>query len=185
MFNQSILGDFKVHPTHSHCTSTFSSDSQGSGEVLLHESLGKRRWTQSIINTRQSLLTPMTGLDNKHRGNNDSFAAAVSGRSLHRCASAVRRQRQLALSRGNIWFRHVLGWGFKLLFWVGKRAHTHHIMLLLFSFNAQRYLRRFYGLPAGLQGRQRMSGAIQTKIKEMQQFFKLKVTRSEKQLFIL
>ncbi|XP_070761481.1 collagenase 3 [Enoplosus armatus] len=41
---------------------------------------------------------------------------------------------------------------------------------------AQKYLSRFYGLPAGLQGRQRSSGAFETKIKEMQKFFKLKVT---------
>uniref|UniRef100_A0A3Q4AQT4 Collagenase 3 n=1 Tax=Mola mola TaxID=94237 RepID=A0A3Q4AQT4_MOLML len=41
---------------------------------------------------------------------------------------------------------------------------------------AEKYLRRFYGLPAGLQGRQRTSGAFEAKIKEMQHFFKLKVT---------
>ncbi|XP_037630474.1 collagenase 3 [Sebastes umbrosus] len=41
---------------------------------------------------------------------------------------------------------------------------------------AEKYLRRFYGLPAGLQGRQRSSGPLQTKIMEMQKFFKLKVT---------
>uniref|UniRef100_A0A8C9Y115 Collagenase 3 n=1 Tax=Sander lucioperca TaxID=283035 RepID=A0A8C9Y115_SANLU len=46
----------------------------------------------------------------------------------------------------------------------------------VFSFNKQKYLRQFYGLPTGLQGRQRSSGAFQTKIKEMQRFFKLKVT---------
>lgn len=44
----------------------------------------------------------------------------------------------------------------------------------------QKYLRRFYGLPAGLQGRRRSSDAFQTKIKEMQKFFKLKVTRWRK-----
>ncbi|XP_026186334.1 collagenase 3 [Mastacembelus armatus] len=41
---------------------------------------------------------------------------------------------------------------------------------------AEKYLRRFYGLPAGLQGAQRSSGAFQAKIKEMQKFFNLKVT---------
>ncbi|XP_068569056.1 collagenase 3 [Cebidichthys violaceus] len=40
----------------------------------------------------------------------------------------------------------------------------------------EKYLRRFYGLPAGLQGIQSSSGAFQTKIREMQTFFKLKVT---------
>ncbi|KAI4815371.1 hypothetical protein KUCAC02_005519, partial [Chaenocephalus aceratus] len=38
------------------------------------------------------------------------------------------------------------------------------------------YLRRFYGLPAGLQGRQKSSGTFQNKIKEMQRFFQLEVT---------
>ncbi|XP_029302243.1 LOW QUALITY PROTEIN: collagenase 3-like [Cottoperca gobio] len=41
---------------------------------------------------------------------------------------------------------------------------------------AEKYLRRFYGLPAGLQGRQRSSGPFETKMEEMQRFFKLKVT---------
>ncbi|KAM3869175.1 collagenase 3 [Diretmus argenteus] len=41
---------------------------------------------------------------------------------------------------------------------------------------AERYLRRFYDLPAGLLGTQKPSDAMQTKIKEMQTFFKLKVT---------
>ncbi|KAM8904266.1 collagenase 3 [Spinachia spinachia] len=41
---------------------------------------------------------------------------------------------------------------------------------------AERYLRRFYGLAPGLQGRERSSGAFQAKIMEMQTFFKLKVT---------
>ncbi|XP_029028166.1 collagenase 3 [Betta splendens] len=41
---------------------------------------------------------------------------------------------------------------------------------------AERYLKRFYGLPAGLQGRQRSADAFQTQLKEMQKFFKLKIT---------
>ncbi|KAF3693003.1 Collagenase 3 [Channa argus] len=41
---------------------------------------------------------------------------------------------------------------------------------------AEKYLRRFYGLPAGLQGKKGSSDAIQTKIKEMQKFFNLEVT---------
>ncbi|XP_040044757.1 collagenase 3 [Gasterosteus aculeatus] len=41
---------------------------------------------------------------------------------------------------------------------------------------AERYLRRFYGLPPGLQGGESSSGAFQTKMREMQTFFKLKVT---------
>ncbi|XP_028320711.1 collagenase 3 [Gouania willdenowi] len=41
---------------------------------------------------------------------------------------------------------------------------------------AEKYLQQFYGLPAGLQGRQTTYGAFQTKIKEMQKFFKLEVT---------
>ncbi|XP_075330584.1 collagenase 3 [Odontesthes bonariensis] len=41
---------------------------------------------------------------------------------------------------------------------------------------AEKYLRRFYGLPAGYQGRQSSSGAFQTKIMDMQRFFKLEVT---------
>ncbi|KAM7413465.1 hypothetical protein PAMA_020723 [Pampus argenteus] len=41
---------------------------------------------------------------------------------------------------------------------------------------AEKYLRQFYGLPAGLQGRQRSTGSFETKVKEMQRFFKLKVT---------
>lgn len=55
----------------------------------------------------------------------------------------------------------------------------------MFSFHKQKYLRRFYGLPAGLQGRQRSAGALESKIKEMQKFFKLKVSRSGKFLLIL
>lgn len=51
---------------------------------------------------------------------------------------------------------------------------------LLFSLNEQKYLRKFYGLPAGLQGRQRTSDAFQDKIKDMQRFFNLKVSRSAK-----
>lgn len=47
---------------------------------------------------------------------------------------------------------------------------------MLFSFK-QKYLRRFYGFPAGLQGKQQASGVFETKIKEMQKFFKLEVTR--------
>ncbi|XP_033970729.1 collagenase 3 [Trematomus bernacchii] len=41
---------------------------------------------------------------------------------------------------------------------------------------AENYLRRFYGLPAGLRGRQKSSGTFQNKIKEMQRFFQLEVT---------
>ncbi|KAM3615875.1 uncharacterized protein V6R79_008903 [Siganus canaliculatus] len=41
---------------------------------------------------------------------------------------------------------------------------------------AERYLHRFYGLPAGLQGKDRIHDAFKTKIMEMQRFFKLKVT---------
>ncbi|KAI9537203.1 hypothetical protein NQZ68_027237 [Dissostichus eleginoides] len=41
---------------------------------------------------------------------------------------------------------------------------------------AENYLRRFYGLPTGLQGRQKSSGTFQNKIKEMQRFFQLEVT---------
>ncbi|XP_056139446.1 collagenase 3 [Lampris incognitus] len=41
---------------------------------------------------------------------------------------------------------------------------------------AERYLRRLYDLPAGLLGNQKSSDAMRTKIKEMQNFFKLKVT---------
>lgn len=55
-----------------------------------------------------------------------------------------------------------------------------NVIQLLFSLNKQKYLRRFYDLPAGFQGRQRSSGAFETKIKEMQRFFKLKVTTSGK-----
>ncbi|KAF7657405.1 hypothetical protein LDENG_00027860 [Lucifuga dentata] len=41
---------------------------------------------------------------------------------------------------------------------------------------AEKYLRRFYELPAGLHGGQKPSGALRTKIAEMQSFFKLEVT---------
>ncbi|KAK2846976.1 hypothetical protein Q5P01_009975 [Channa striata] len=41
---------------------------------------------------------------------------------------------------------------------------------------AEKYLRRFYGLPTGFQGSQGSSHAFQRKIKEMQEFFKLEVT---------
>ncbi|XP_029922882.1 collagenase 3 [Myripristis murdjan] len=41
---------------------------------------------------------------------------------------------------------------------------------------AEKYLRRYYGLPTGLLGSRKSSDAMQTKIKEMQSFFKLKVT---------
>ncbi|KAJ0021851.1 hypothetical protein NQD34_009341 [Periophthalmus magnuspinnatus] len=41
---------------------------------------------------------------------------------------------------------------------------------------AERYLHRFYGLPAGLRGRKASLDAFQDKIKEMQEFFKLEVT---------
>ncbi|CAI5694021.1 unnamed protein product [Oreochromis niloticus] len=41
---------------------------------------------------------------------------------------------------------------------------------------AEKYLRRFYGLPSGLQGSRTSSNFLQAKIKEMQKFFKLEVT---------
>ncbi|XP_041851829.1 collagenase 3 [Melanotaenia boesemani] len=41
---------------------------------------------------------------------------------------------------------------------------------------AEEYLRRFYNFPIGLQGRKSSSDAFQTKLKEMQKFFKLEVT---------
>ncbi|XP_037534031.1 collagenase 3 [Nematolebias whitei] len=41
---------------------------------------------------------------------------------------------------------------------------------------AEKYLRRFYNLPVGLQGTQTSSSDFQTKIKEMQRFFNLEVT---------
>lgn len=44
------------------------------------------------------------------------------------------------------------------------------------SVHQQKYLRRFYGLPVGLQGGRGTSGDFQTKIKEMQRFFKLEVS---------
>ncbi|XP_053176686.1 collagenase 3 [Scomber japonicus] len=43
---------------------------------------------------------------------------------------------------------------------------------------AEKYLRRYYALPAGLQGGGSSAGSFQTKVKEMQKFFKLKVTGS-------
>lgn len=42
----------------------------------------------------------------------------------------------------------------------------------------QKFLRRFYGLPVGLQGSRKAAGNFQKKIKQMQEFFKLKVIRS-------
>ncbi|XP_047450312.1 collagenase 3 [Mugil cephalus] len=41
---------------------------------------------------------------------------------------------------------------------------------------ADKYLRRFYGLPAGLHGTKTPSGAFRAKIEEMQKFFNLEVT---------
>ncbi|XP_068440958.1 collagenase 3 [Clinocottus analis] len=41
---------------------------------------------------------------------------------------------------------------------------------------AEKYLRRFYDLPAGLQGRQKSSGAFETRIRAMQSFFNIEVT---------
>uniref|UniRef100_A0A8D3BZ83 Collagenase 3 n=1 Tax=Scophthalmus maximus TaxID=52904 RepID=A0A8D3BZ83_SCOMX len=41
---------------------------------------------------------------------------------------------------------------------------------------AEKYLRRFYGLPAGLQGRQGSPVAFRTQVEKMQRFFKLEVT---------
>ncbi|XP_061918089.1 collagenase 3 [Entelurus aequoreus] len=43
---------------------------------------------------------------------------------------------------------------------------------------AEKYLRRFYGLPAGLQSRRRSSGDFKIKLKEMQKFFNLEMTGS-------
>lgn len=42
----------------------------------------------------------------------------------------------------------------------------------------QKYLRRFYGLPVGLQGSWKAAGDFQKTLKQMQRFFKLKVIRS-------
>lgn len=42
--------------------------------------------------------------------------------------------------------------------------------------NVQKYLRRFYNLPAGLLGTGKSSDVMQTTIKQMQAFFKLNVT---------
>ncbi|XP_030634381.1 collagenase 3-like [Chanos chanos] len=41
---------------------------------------------------------------------------------------------------------------------------------------AEKYLRRFYNMPAGLQAAGKPSGTMQEKIKEMQSFFRLEVT---------
>ncbi|KAM6933941.1 collagenase 3 isoform 2-T2 [Xenentodon cancila] len=41
---------------------------------------------------------------------------------------------------------------------------------------AEKYLRSYYRLPSGLQGKQTSSGAFETQLQEMQRFFKLKVT---------
>ncbi|KAM6946461.1 collagenase 3 [Aplochiton taeniatus] len=41
---------------------------------------------------------------------------------------------------------------------------------------AEKYLQRFYGLPAGLQRTQKSADSMQSSIREMQSFFKLKVT---------
>uniref|UniRef100_A0A3Q0SUS8 Collagenase 3 n=1 Tax=Amphilophus citrinellus TaxID=61819 RepID=A0A3Q0SUS8_AMPCI len=41
---------------------------------------------------------------------------------------------------------------------------------------AEKYLQRFYGAPAGLQGRSTPSDSFQDKIKQMQRFFRLEVT---------
>lgn len=46
----------------------------------------------------------------------------------------------------------------------------------VFSVHQQKYLRRFYGLPVGLQGEQGASADFQNKIREMQRFFRLEVS---------
>lgn len=64
-----------------------------------------------------------------------------------------------------------------------SRMKSSFFMWLSWSFIfffKQKYLNRFYALPAGLQGRQGSSDAFQTKLKEMQKFFNLKVTRKGK-----
>ncbi|XP_061537326.1 collagenase 3 [Phycodurus eques] len=43
---------------------------------------------------------------------------------------------------------------------------------------AEKYLRRFYDLPVGLQGQKRTAGDFNAKLKEMQRFFNLEVTGS-------
>lgn len=48
--------------------------------------------------------------------------------------------------------------------------------MFLHSFK-QKYLDRFYKFPSGLQGSQTSPGAFQTKLMEMQKFFKIKVNR--------
>lgn len=58
-----------------------------------------------------------------------------------------------------------------------------NVIQVLFSFIKQKYLRRFYDLPAALQGKS--SGTFETKIKAMQRFFNLKVTQSGKLLILL
>lgn len=141
------------------------------------------------------LCDPNDWLGQHRDNNNDCLAAAGAGRSLLCSACADKDkwgQRQLAFSWGKIWrpsFRHglVLYSGLKWLLdcyivseWSNPWLFCHIAMTaiqLLFSLNEQKYLRRFYGLPAGLQGRQRTSDAFQDKIKDMQRFFNLKVSR--------
>lgn len=111
-FITAFLGGFKgVHSNHSHWsftdTSKFSTDEGGSGEVLLHESLGpfeKKKVDPKHYKYPAELLDTNEWFGQHTDNNNDSFAAAAgAGRSVLRSASAVWGQRQLAFSRGKIW----------------------------------------------------------------------------------
>lgn len=141
----------------------------------------KKKWTQNTINTLRSFLTPMTGLDNTQT--TTMIALLLLALVAHSFALPLPSE-----DRDN-WLLAEVSWLQAAFFFVTINERLElftpvffpaiiNVIQLLFSFNKQKYLRRFYDLPAGLQGRQRSSGAFETKIKEMQTFFRLKVTTS-------
>lgn len=139
--------------------------------------LWQKKWAQDTINTPHSFLIPMSGLDNTET--TTMIALLLLALVAHSFAvplpSGDKDDFLLAEVRSEVSNPDIISScaGIIHVYFL----HTIMNIIQLFSFTKQKYLRRLYGLPAGLQGRQRSSsGVFQSKIKEMQKFFKLKVS---------
>lgn len=165
--------------------------------MLLHESLGpcEKVWTQNSIYTPQSFLFLMSALDNTETRTmiallllvlvSPAFAVPLPSTDTDKYLLAEVRS---TVSISDQWlcvaFLLVmisdLHTAFSVRIEQSNLDFSSHRLFL--SLLMQRYLRRYYALPAGLQGGESSAGSFQTKVKEMQKFFKLKVIRCVKYL---
>lgn len=161
--------------THKHILNRQRRKWLGAFTWITETPLRKKKWTQNTINTLQSFLTPMTGLDNTET----TMIALLLLLALVAHSSALPVSNRDRDDWMTAEVRHLsLAPDFDFFFSLSDTKVFHFTLLWDNNFvfcSKQKYLRRFYGLPAGLQGRDGPSSAFQSKIKEMQKFFKLKV----------